>query len=728
MKKIAFATSVAVLLLAAALWTSCGSRFGGAPAAAPPTFDQSPSSTADDSAGLRRRMEPQARRSAPEQLRALGYSGGLEQEALGAASSGGRPVVALRPGEELWVIARAASVDSARAPDSAPSPELRARVPDRSEEIPLPLVHTDVVAQVSAFVASVRVQQQYYNPYDGKIEAVYVFPLPQNAAVSDFVMTIGNRRIRGVVREREEAEQIYADARAQGHVASLLTEERPNIFTQSVANIEPGHAIDIDLTYFNVLAQRDGEFELVFPMVVGPRFNPPGTRDGIGSTVHGASGSSGQDVEVQYLPPDRKSGHRIDISVDIDAGMRIDAISSPTHAIRKRAMSPNRTIVDLADADRIPDRDFVLRYRLAGERAKTAFLHYPHGEGGYFALMLQPPADLEERDRSPMELVFVLDCSGSMSGEPLAASKEAVKRALRRLTPNDTFQIITFSSSASQLGAVPIPATEDNVRRGLAYVDELSSEGGTMMVEGIKAALDFPHDPRRLRIVTFMTDGFIGNEVEILGEVHRRLGAARIFSFGVGSAPNRYLLESMAKIGRGAVAYVGGDEGSMDAVDAFYERVSHPAMTDLVIDWGDASVSDVYPESIPDLFVGRPTLVLGRYEGAPPSRVEVRGRVRGERQSLWVDADDGSPRHAALSRVWARSKISDLSDRATYEDSAKLDEEIMTVALEYGIMSALTAFVAVDSSVVTSGSQGTTVPVPVPVPEGVRYDTAVGGR
>ncbi len=724
MKKIALAASVAALLLSAALWTSCSSRFGDPPVAAPPTLDKSHSSTAVG----RRRVEPESQREgAPEQLRALGYADGFEQERLGSPTSDVRPAVALRPGEELWVIARAVPTDSARPSDLTLSPELRAHVPGRSEEVPLPLVHTDVVGQVSAFVASVRVQQQYYNPYDGKIEAVYVFPLPQNAAVSDFVMTIGNRRIRGVVREREEAEQIYADARAQGHVASLLTEERPNIFTQSVANIEPGHAIDIDLTYFNVLAQRDGEFELVFPMVVGPRFNPPGTRDGIGSASRGSGGSSGQDVEVQYLPPDRKSGHRIDISVDIDAGMRIDSISSPTHAIRKRAISPNRTVVDLADADRIADRDFVLRYRLAGEREKAAFLHYPHGEGGYFALLLQPPAELEERDRSPMELVFVLDCSGSMSGEPLAASKEAVKRALRRLTPDDTFQIITFSSNASQLGAVPIPATEDNVRRGLSYVDNLWSEGGTMMVEGIKAALDFPHDPRRLRIVTFMTDGFIGNEVEILGEVHRRLGAARIFSFGVGSAPNRYLLESMATIGRGAVAYVGGDEGSMDAVDAFYERVSHPAMTDLAINWGSASVSDVYPESIPDLFVGRPILVLGRYDGAPPSRVEVNGRVAGERRSIWVDAEDGSPRHAALSRVWARSKLSDLSDRATYEDSAKLDEEILAVALEYGIMSAFTAFVAVDSSVVTSGSHGTTVPVPVPVPEGVRYDTTVGG-
>ena len=461
----------------------------------------------------------------------------------------------LDAGEELWVIARADWSGVTAPPEPAVHGGLRAKRGD--QEIPLPLEHTDVRASVAGYIASVRVQQRYTNPYAEKIEALYVFPLPQDAAVSDFVMTVGSRRIRGVIRERQQAEQLYVEARAQGYVASLLTQERPNIFTQAVANIEPGKRIDVDLTYYNPLAYHDGEYEFVFPMVVGPRFNPPGSQNGIGAVPHGAHGSSGQSTEVHYLAPDQRSGHDIAVRVDIDAGMPIEALASPSHVIDTTAPNPARRTVTLHSSDTVPNKDFVLRYRLAGGAVKTAFLAHRDQRGGFFTLMLQPPADLADAPRAPMELVFVLDCSGSMSGEPLRIAKQAAERALRRLGPDDTFQIVQFSTVASQLGAQPLPATEENLGRGLAYLASLESEGGTMMIEGIKAALDFPHDPRRLRVVSFMTDGYIGNEAEILGEMQRRLGDARVFSFGIGSSTNRYLLDRMAMLGRGAVAYVG---------------------------------------------------------------------------------------------------------------------------------------------------------------------------
>jgi Ca-activated chloride channel family protein len=313
-----------------------------------------------------------------------------------------------------------------------------------------------------------------------------------------------------------------------------------------------------------------------------------------------------------------------------------------------------------------------------------------------------------------------------MSGAPIALAKDAAERALRRLGPDDTFQVIQFSSNASALGAAPVAATPANIEKGVRYLRSLDGEGGTMMIEGIKAALDFPHDSRRLRVVSFMTDGYIGNEAEILAEMQRRLGAARVFSFGVGSAPNRYLLEHMAQLGNGAVAYVGLDEGAARAVDAFYERVSHPAMTDLFVDWGGADVSDVYPRRLPDLFVGRPVVLTGRYRGAAPSAVVVRGRVAGEERAMQVAGGGAGAenRHTAIAKVWARTKIDDLSHQSG-ADGATQRVVITTLALENGLMSDYTAFVAVDSSSDTGTTPPSQINIPVPVPEGVSHETTV---
>ncbi len=652
--------------------------------------------------------------------------------------------------DEIWVIARPeGEKPQAQGPEyeTPRSGAMLAQIQEK--QVPLPLKHTDVKGKVCGYIATVEVVQQFQNPFGEKIEAVYVFPLPQNAAVNEFIMVIGERRIRGIIRERQEAEQIYQEARRQGYVASLLTQERPNIFTQKVANIEPGKQIDVHIKYFSTLAYADGWYEFTFPMVVGPRFNPPGSTDGVGAVGRGRAGLSGQATEVQYLRPNERSGHDIALAVDLDAGVRIEEIACSSHAIKKSRDGSEKVHVQLSPLDNIPNKDFVLRFKVAGDTIKSALVTHRDERGpsntrgagvppairgqdaldtgGFFTLMLYPPADLRHVQRAPMEMVFVLDCSGSMNGRPLAKSKEAVQRALRTLGPDDTFQVVRFSVGASQLGRDPVPATPENVQRALAYVDALQSEGGTMMIEGIKAALDFPHDPRRLRLVSFMTDGYIGNEVEILSEIHQRLGDARIFSFGIGSSVNRYLLDRMAKLGKGAVAYISLNDSGTEAVDRFYDCISHPALTDVRIDWGNMEVSEVYPRQIPDLFVGRPIILTGRFKGTTDTTIRVAGRVGQSEREIRIPVELGgaAPTHPGIACVWARKRIEDLASQCTYDTNPDLPGEIKQVALQYGLMSAYTAFLAVDTTQTTAGDHGVTVAVPVLVPDGVRYDTTV---
>ena len=632
--------------------------------------------------------------------------------------------------DELWIIARGPTATSRRPTRRRyGSGQLCAYLPSSGDNVPLPLEQTEVNARILSYAASVGVDQTYHNPYQEKIEAIYTFPLPHNAAVSDFVMTIGSRRIRGIIRERDEAEKIYAEARASGYVAALLTQQRPNIFTQKVANIDPSESIDIKLTYYHMLSYRDGAYSFVFPTVVGPRFNPSGLSDGIGAVMRGAEGNSGQPTELSYLESGKNPPRKLSMRVDIDAGMAIESIESEHHAIDVRRISASRSRVNLAKHAAIPNRDYILNYRVAGERVKSAFMvHEATGDDPhkYFSFVLQPPASVARLERAPLEMIFVIDCSGSMSGVPLAKAKRAIASAIGRLTRADTFQIIRFSAASSPLGKKPIPATAANKERALHYLDSMTAADGTSMVNGIKAALSMPHTEHRLRLVSFMTDGYVGNEAEVLATIYKRLGNARIFSFGVGSSVNRFLLERMAKIGRGAVAYVGLDDNRSDAaVDAFYERISHPALTDIEVDFGNMKVSEVYPSRIPDLFVGRPVVITGKLRGPTSDTVSIRGRVKGLRVDYLVDIDSTATRnHPALAKLWARMKITDLTDRALHAgDAAPLDKQIRNVALYHGIISSFTSFITVDTTTTPGEAANRRVRVPVPLPEGVSEDS-----
>lgn len=637
------------------------------------------------------------------------------------------------PFDEVWIVARrgdgqAGSVGAGELPGtgSLVSAERDDRgLPTRA----FPLESTDVHASLDGPIATVHVAQRFGNPFADTIEAAYLFPLPHDAAVSDFVMRVGDRRIRGIVREREEAERIYADARTQGYVASLLTEERPNVFMERVANIEPGRSVEVELTYFNMLAYADGWYEWRFPLVVGPRYNPASATHPLPAVPVGDSARRGEVGGVEYLAPGERTGHTVGIDVAIDAGVEVHDIECTSHAIASVERDGDVARVRLASRDAAVNRDFVLRYRVAGSEPACGLVSTMGDDGqGYFALTLYPPAAVRDAGRMPIDIVYVIDRSGSMAGRPLEQVKQAVRASLRRLRSDDRFQIVDFGSDSGGFGGSMCRATDDAVRDANRYLDRLDARGGTEVLVGLSKALELPKQEGRVQYLAFLSDGFVSNESEILARLHRELGDRRVFAFGVGSSANWHLIHGMADVGRGAAADIGLDADGAEPMERFMEAVAHPIMHATSLEWSGVRVEDLWPRRLPDLIAGRPVTVVGRYERGGEARLTLRGWVRGESVSrpMRVSFATGR-REGSLDRLWARAAIAQLSDDALWggRRADEAHDEILRTALRYGISSPLTAFVAVDASRVTQGSVRTTVTQPVAMPAGVRYDTTV---
>ncbi len=477
-----------------------------------------------------------------------------------------------------------------------------------------PLKTTAVKADISGFISRVRVRQEFENSFTEPIEAVYVFPLSQNGAVDDMTMTVGERVIHGKIMRREEARQTYEAAKAQGKTASLLDQERPNVFTQSVANIMPGERVIVEISYVETLKYEDGAYEFVFPMVVAPRYIPNSVSDG-----------------SKVSPPvaGTRAGHDISIEVNLNAGVPVEEIRSTSHEVDQINFTPNTAKISLRDEKTIPNKDFILRYDVTGKRIEDAVLTHRDERGGFFTLILQPPDKIASEDRTPKEIVFVLDTSGSMSGFPIEKAKEAMKLSLEGLYPEDTFNLITFAGDTAILFDRPVPATRANLDAAQDFLAERNGSGGTEMMKAIKAALEPSDAADHLRIVCFMTDGLVGNEDQIIAEVQRH-PKARVFSFGIGSSVNRYLLDKIAQEGKGEATYVSlNDDGSKSAKN-FYERVRSPLLTDLSIDWNGMPVADVYPGKLTDLFSAKPVILNGRYTGAANGTIKLKGNIAGQ--------------------------------------------------------------------------------------------------
>jgi Ca-activated chloride channel homolog len=677
-----------------------------------------------------------------------GLAGGVGEEAplLVNTPTGRLPKDLVRPAraDELLVVESDRTAprwagDTAAA-SGHPAAALQARRTSGEVVGEFPLTHTEVAADIAGFMARTVVTQEYANPFREPIEAVYVFPLGAMAAVNDFVMEVGSRRIVGLVRPRDEAERIYQEARERGQTASLLTQERPNVFTQSVANIAPGGTVKITITTFETLVEERGTFEYVFPMVVGPRYIPGGAVAAPSPSVGGGGSSPATTVVPDadritppVLKPGERSGHDIGLTVHLDAGLPITAVHSVAHVVKIAEDGASRRTVKLTEADSILNRDFVLRWTVSPDRVEVGALTYRDQGEGYLALLVQPPPVPADALVTAREITFVLDVSGSMQGVPIETSKALVRRALDGLRPADAFNIVVFANGNGRLWPEAHDSSPENVAAAKSYLANLSGGGGTEMLAGLKGAITGSHDPARLQMYVFCTDGYVGDEERILAFVKRERGDARFFAFGIGSSVNRYLIDGIGRVGGGrAMVVLPRDAGAAErAADRFFERIDAPVLVDAAIDWNGLPVADVYPETLGDLFTGSAFNVVARFTRSASGKAYLTGRLgtSAVRIPIRLELPERSVEHPELAPVWARYKIADLSEAMLTADQARATEiktAITDLAMEFRLASQLTSFVAVDESEVHGDGRPKRVEEPLPMPQDVKYEGVFG--
>jgi Ca-activated chloride channel family protein len=626
----------------------------------------------------------------------------------------------------------------------------------------VPLRHTAVKTEISGFVARISVTQEFENVLPNAVEAIYVFPLPQDSAVDGMTMRIGDREIRAVIHEREEARKIYEAARNAGHTAALLDQERPNIFTQSVANIPPNSKVEVTLSVIEVLKYEAGTYEFAFPLVVGPRYIPGAPtgktqpKDNNGAKVRDVSfgsqpateqptrGTMADTDQVQdasrISPPvagvhtnDAHAGHDVSMEVNLAAGVPIAEVDSTSHKILADRTAADAFHVQLADEAVLPNKDFILKYKVAGQGVSDAILAHADQSGGYFAFILQPPERVPDGATVPREIIFVLDTSGSMWGFPLDMAKKTIRRALDNLRPEETFNLITFSGDTRILFPEAVAPTKDNIAAAKKVLDGAYGSGGTEMMKAIRAALGDNVDGAEIgkpkgnlqpvRVVCFMTDGYVGNDAEIVAEVQKH-PEARVFSFGIGTAVNRFLLSKMADEGRGEVEFVTNPADAAAAADRFYERVHSPVLTNVSLEWNGVPVSELYPARVPDLFSAKPIILTGRYTKPGKGSLTIRGTQAGGQfsRTIYVDFPSEGASNAVLEKIWARRKVDDYMSQdwmGIQQGQSKHKAEIIQVGLEHSLATQYTSFVAVETRTVVQDGKPVRIEVPVELPEHV---------
>lgn len=615
--------------------------------------------------------------------------------------------------------------------------------------IHFPALKTDIQAKVQGDLTTVTVTQTFANPTLVPLNATYLFPLNKDAAVHAMTMEVGDEIIQAKIHKIGEAKKKFEKAKRQGKAASLLVQHRPNMFTQHIANLMPGLPVKVTLTYDQTVPRVDDSYELVIPLIVGPRYQPANSGkppqvvdDGINVGIKKVKAESRfNEWEIEALPsypevagltiPDTISSDRVAIRIDLEAGAAIPHLYSRTHKIQVSG-EENKKSITLSEGRTLDNRDFVLRYQLAGKSTQPAFLTYSDSTDGYFSLWIEPPASPKSKDITAREMVFVLDTSGSMSGLPIDASKTFMRHALNSLRSNDYFRIIRFGNNASEFTSGPVRATPNNINHGVKYVNSLNASGGTEIPKAIRQAFSVPQPERTLRIVVFLTDGYIGNESEVLKLITGTIGDARIYAFGVGTSVNRYLLSEMGRKGRGFARFMDPTEDADEVALELAGKLESPVLTDIDIDWGDLKVSEMTPAIIPDLFAGDSIRVLGKIEGSGTHTIQVKGRVRGKQASLPIQAvlSDRKSEMAPspIPQIWAWSQIADHMGqinspnhfKTTHLSNDELKQKVIHLGLKHSLTTRWTSFVAVSQKIVNKNPESAKdSQVPLPLVKGV---------
>ena len=582
--------------------------------------------------------------------------------------------------------------------------------------VPAPLLSTKIDVSVAGPIARTTVTQRFRNPAQVFVEGKYVFPLPEGAAVDTLKMKVADRWIAGEIKEREEAKVIYEEAKARGYVASLVEQERPNMFTTSVANVAPDATVVVQIEYQERLTPRNGVFGLRLPLVVAPRYSP----DPVVRTV--TFGPNGWEIDAQDPVPDRERitppvvdprdepegalRNPVELSIDLKAGFPLAPIKSLYHEIDVSPRGVDGAVVTL-DGPVPADRDFFLSWRPAEiqEPYVALFSEDKAGERHVVA-MVTPPASVEDVALRPREVIFVQDVSGSMGGQSIEQARAALELAVKRLQPEDLFNIIVFNDKFGGFADHPVPATPENLERAVEAVRALQAEGGTNMLPALEAALKDlnRHDAERLRQVIFLTDGAVGNERQMLKLIKEDLGRSRIFTVGIGSAPNSYFMTAAAEAGRGTHVFI-GDLAQVGArMAALFEKIERPAMTEVALKVAGFEDAEIWPKPMPDVYAGDPVIAAVKLPLDKATRAIPALAFSGLRgEEAWTKAlelDEASAR-VGVSKLWARQRIASLealrlspdADQAVWE---AIDQEILDTALAHSLVSRLTSLVAVD--------------------------------
>lgn len=627
----------------------------------------------------------------------------------------------------LPLVASAQDRDAANATDAdrTLSPYFHVKSLDADGEA-LPLKSTQVDVLVAGVIADVTVTQTYANIGAVPLEALYVFPGSTRAAIHGLTMTVGDRRVRAQIQRRAEARATYETARAEGRTASLLEQQRPNVFQMAVANILPGDTVEVELRYTELLLPTDGAYEFVYPGVVGPRYsNQPAA----------TAPADTRWVANPYLPAGTPDRAAFALSLRLAAGLPIQDASSRTHSVRIDYVSASeaRLVLDPTETN-AANRDFILRYRLAGNAVHAGLLlsDAPDARGDhYFLAMVQPPARPTPADLPPRDYVFVVDVSGSMHGFPLETGRSLMRRLLPALRPQDTFNILLFSGDSRVLSETPQPATPANINAALALLGRGSGGGGTELLPALDRALNLPRPAENTsRSIVILTDGYVHVEAEAFALIRQNLGRGNVFAFGIGSSVNRHLIESLARAGQGE-PFIVTDPGAGETEAArFAAMIASPVLSGVSARFDGLKVSDIEPASLPDVFAQRPVVLFGKWHGAKTGALHVTGQTGSARARDFAARLDTATAATVpvdtLARLWARARIATLSDDISVGRDPDLIEAVTLLGLRHELLTAYTSFVAVDEVVRRTTPVLETVKQPLPLPQGVS-NHAVGG-